>query len=170
MKRRLLTSIAAAAVALGSAGVASANNDYWRREGLLLEVSADPRDGSDFVQVNPQHADQLQLVALNAPVDLRGMTIHFADGRSFYMRARGVLPGQPQMVALPRGCGVITNVQLDYIPAQWRQTDRTPARLQIIPQATFAAYQPWQRYERPSYESRSRRPSWNGYIEGRFRF
>jgi len=36
-------------------------------------------------------------------------------------------------VALPHDCAAITNVQLDYIPAEWRRTDRTPARLQILP-------------------------------------
>lgn len=169
-------------MALGS-GVASANADYWRREGLLLEVSADPRDGMDQVQVNPQRADRIELVALNARVDLRGVTLHFSDGRTFHAHGRGVIPGEPVSIDLPPSCGVITSVDLEYIPADLRRTDRTPARLQIIPRATMHAYRPlpatWrqptyaqQSYQRPSWRYQPARPTatWTGRIEGRFSF
>jgi hypothetical protein len=176
MNIRLLMTIATTGVALASSGVASANSDYWRQNGLLAEVSADPRDGSDFVDVNPMRADAVELVALNAPVDLRGVTFQFSDGRSFHAFAHGVMPGQPMTVELPRNCGVITNVELDYIPADWRRSDRTPARLQLLPIAQSYqqhSYEPgYQRpsnYQRPSYTVRPRH-NWSGYISSSFRF
>ena len=162
MKRRLLLSLVAAGVAVGT-GVASANPSYWHQNGLLLEVSADPRDGSDFVQVNPMRAQGLELTALNATVQLRGMTVRFADGRSFYANAHNVRPGQPVRIDLPHTRSVITNVQLDYIPAEQRRFDRTPARLQIRPiQDRFDRREHYygDRYQRPSY--RYQEPSY-GY-------
>jgi hypothetical protein len=129
MKRRLLIPLITAAAALGS-GVASANATYWAQNGLLLEVSADPRDGSDFVQTNAVTAGSLELVALNDNVRLRGMTVRFSDGRTFSQQMRTIRAGEHVRVDLPENCGVIQNVQLDYGP---QIVDRTPARLQIIP-------------------------------------
>jgi hypothetical protein len=129
MKRRLLIPLIAAGAALGS-GVASANANYWAQNGLLLEVSADPRDGSDFVQTNPVHAQSLELVALNDNVRLRGMTVRFADGRTFSQTMRTIRAGEHVRVDLPANCGTIQGVQLDY---GHQIVDRTPARLQIIP-------------------------------------
>lgn len=129
MNRRLLIPLIAAGVALAS-GVASANASYWRQNGLLLEVSADPRDGTDFVQVDPTRAESLELIALNDVVRLRGLTLHFSDGRTMTRPMSFVRPGEPTRVDLPNACGAITSVELDY----GRQiVDRTPARLQIVP-------------------------------------
>lgn len=187
MKRGLVVSIITAGVALAS-GVASANSDYWRRSGLLLEVSADPRDGSDFVQTDPTRAGRLELVALNDAVRLRSMTVYFSDGRTFSQRMTTIVPGQHVIVDLPGNRGVIQSVQLDY----GRQVvDRTPARLQIIPrdgryassvyerdhrrydyeQPTY--YQP--QYQRPTYRTQPSyyvppQSSWSGSIQGSFRF
>jgi hypothetical protein len=158
MKRRLLIPLITAAAALGS-GVASANATYWAQNGLLLEVSADPRDGSDFVQTNPVHAQSLELVALNDNVRLRGMTIRFADGRTFSQQMRTIRAGEHVRVDLPENCGTIQGVQLDY---GQQIVDRTPARLQIIPredrQIAALPSRPvirdhrWSRYdERPTY-------------------
>src|SRR5262245_24106192 len=156
MNGRLLVTLATLAA---GPSVASANSmDYFRQYGLLAEVSADPRDGSDFVQVNPMHADAVELVALNAPVDLRGMTVRFSDGRSFHTYAHGVLPGQPVTVDLPQGCGVITDVQLDYIPREWRWTDRTPARLQLVPVQRSYYQQPYQEQYQQPYQQQYERP------------
>lgn len=184
-----------------ASGVASANTnahtlEYFRNYGLLLEVSADPRDGSDFVQTNPTRAGKLELVALNDNVRLRGMTVRFSDGRTFYAPMRTIGVGQRVMVDLPENCGVIQGVQLDY----GRQiVDRTPARLQIIPHEDQRLTQPmyprsdrndrWSRYQRPSYQQRYTstyqaptyqqpsyvvrpQPSWSvsGGIQGSFRF
>ena len=184
MKRGLLVSIIGVGVALGS-GVASANARYWQQSGLLLEVSADPRDGSDFVQTNPTHAGRLELVALNDAVRLRGMTVYFSDGRSFSQQMTTIVPGQHVMIDLPYNRGVIQSVQLDY----GRQlVDRTPARLQIIPREDrYAApayghydeqpayYQQPSRYQRPAYRTQPSyyvqpRSSWSGSIQGSFRF
>src|SRR5262245_9796723 len=112
MKRRLVVPLITTGLALAS-GVASANASYWRQAGLLLDVSADPRDGSDFVQTNPTHAGRLELVAFNDVVRLRGMTVYFADGRSFSQRLYTMRPGQRVIVDLPAHCGLIRQVQLD---------------------------------------------------------
>jgi hypothetical protein len=188
MKRRLLVPIITAGVALAS-GVASANPTYWRQNGLLLEVSADPRDGTDFVQTNPTRAGRLELVALNDNVRLRGLTVHFSDGRTFSQAMSTIRPGDRVMVDLPANCGLIQSVELDY----GRQiVDRTTARLQIIPrddQPYFSApvrqrdnrygsyyQQPSYRqptYQQPSYVVRpapQRTTGWSGYIQGSFRF
>lgn len=193
MNRRLLIPLITAGTALAS-GVASANTSqhtlqYFRDYGLLLEVSADPRDGSDFVETNPTHADSLELVALNDAVRLRGMTVRFSDGRTFSQPMRTIMPGERVMVQLPAHCGVIHNVELDY----GRQiVDRTPARLQIIPHANAPIYaQPapvyqrdhrrWDRDDRYGYQQYRTQPSyvvrpaqtntgWSGYIQGSFRF
>lgn len=184
MKRRLLVPIITAGVALAS-GVASANPSYWRDNGLLLEVSADPRDGTDIVQTNPTRAGRLELVALVDAVRLRGMTVHFSDGRVFHQAMSTIRPGDHVMVDLPPNRGVIQRVDLEY----GRQiVDRTPARLQIIPHADLP------RYAQPSYDRRYRRqaptryrvpathyrpaPSytvqpratWSGSVQGSFRF
>ncbi len=191
MKRRLLVPIITAGVALAS-GVASANTnahtlEYFRDYGLLLEVSADPRDGTDFVQTNPTRAGRLELVALNDNVRLRGLTVHFSDGRTFSQPMSTIRPGDRVMVDLPPNCGVIQSVELDY----GRQiVDRTPARLQIIPHEdpVYAApvrqrdhrrygyeqygYQQPYTYQQPTYVVRPapRTTGWSGYIQGSFRF
>lgn len=135
MKRRLFVPIVFAGVALAS-GVASANPQYWRDNGLLLEVSADPRDGRDFVAVDATRADRLELIALNDTVTLRGITLRFADGRAISQRLGAVHPGQPVLVDLPPRSGAITGVELDYGNPAHRRYDRTPARLQIVPHGT----------------------------------
>jgi hypothetical protein len=149
MKSRLLIPIITAATALGS-GVASANATYWAQNGLLLEVSADPRDGSDLVQTNPVHADSLELVALNDNVRLRGLTVRFSDGRTFSQAMQTIRVGDRVRVDLPENCGVIQDVQLDY----GRQlVDRTPARLQIIPHTDRASTYAQPSYAQPTYPS-----------------
>jgi hypothetical protein len=151
MNRRLLVPLITAGVAAAS-GVASANPQYWRDNGLLLEVSADPRDGTDHVQTNLTRAGSLELVALNDTVRARGMTVHFSDGRSFSTSLRNIRPGEPVNVDLPANCGAIRSVDLDY----GRQiVDRTPARLQIIPREDRVA--------RPSWRNRS-------YDDGRYSY
>lgn len=204
MKRRLLVPISTAGVALAS-GVASANTNahtlkYFRDYGLLLEVSADPRDGTDFVQTNPTRAGRLELVALNDNVRLRGLTVHFSDGRTFSQAMSTIRPGDRVMVDLPANCGLIQSVELDY----GRQiVDRTTARLQIIPRedqpyysapvrqrdhryGSYSYQQPSYRkptyqqptyqhptYQQPSYVVRpapQRTTGWSGYIQGSFRF
>lgn len=139
MKRRLLIPLITAGVAAAS-GVASANPQYWRDNGLLLEVSADPRDGADHVQTNLTRADSLELVALGDTVRIRGMTVHFTNGRSFSTSLRSIRPGERVTVDLPARRGAIESVDLDY----GRQVvDRTPARLQIVPHADRVAQPSW---------------------------
>jgi hypothetical protein len=197
MKRRFLVSMITAGVA-ATAGVASANTSahtlqYYRDAGLLLEVSADPRDGTDFVQTNPTRAGKLELVAVNDAVRLRGLTVQFSDGRSFTAPMNTIRVGERVMVDLPENCGVIQSVSLDY----GRQiVDRTPARLQIIPhedqriyaqpapvrvrdhrrwnqQPTYSYQQPTYTYQQSAYVVRpAPRPAatWSGSIQGSFRF
>ncbi len=158
MNRRLIIPLVTAGVAAAS-GVASANPQYWRDNGLLLEVSADPRDGSDHVQTNRTRAGSLELVALNDTVRARGMTVHFSDGRSFTTSLRSIRPGERQTVDLPANCGAITSVDLDY----GRQVvDRTTARLQIIPRADRVARPSWRdRSEQYSYQPAYTQPAYS---------
>lgn len=137
--KRLLSPIIFAGVALVS-GVASANHDaYWNNNGLLLEVSADPRDGRDLVQVDATRADSLELVALNDVVYLRELTLHLSDGRTISQHVGPVQPGAPVEVSLPQSCGAITSVELAYGNPAWRAYDRSDARLQIIPHRAYSA-------------------------------
>ena len=165
MKRRLFVSALVAGGIAAASGVASANPQYWRDNGLLLEVSADPRDGADTVRVDATRASELELVALNAPVTLRGMTLHFADGRSMTRQMNTVRPGQSLLVDLPANCAAITGVTLDYIDADMRRFDRTPARLQIIPRLTrsnvdhHVGYYDSNRYTYPSSSYYVQQPS-----------
>ena len=146
MKRRLFVPMILAGVAAAS-GVASANPTYWRDNGLLLEVSADPRDGTDFVQTNPTHATRLELVALNDNVRVRGITVRFSDGRTFSQPMQTIRRGERVMLQLPANRGVIQTVELDY----GRQiVDRTPARLQIVPRADRVARTGW---HQPTYRT-----------------
>lgn len=178
MKRRLLIPLITAGVAAAS-GVASANPQYWRDNGLLLEVSADPRDGADHVQTNLTRADSLELVALGDTVRIRGMTVHFTNGRSFSTSLRSIRPGERVTVDLPARRGAIESVDLDY----GRQVvDRTPARLQIIPRAERVARTGWHQptyrtlpeptysYQQPAYStvpSYTVRPAPRARIQGR---
>jgi hypothetical protein len=191
MKRRLLVPIVFAGVALAS-GVATANPQYWRDNGLLLEVSADPRDGRDLVNVDPTRADSLELIALHDTVALRGMTLHFADGRAVSRTMGFMQPGQPVRIDLPENCAPITSVELDYGNPAYRRYDRTPARLQIVPHVAphhysryrpqrpayaspvYSSYQPAPQYQAraPHYRVRPRASgwTWSGSIQGSFRF
>jgi hypothetical protein len=146
MHRRLLLPLIAGIAMIS--GVASANPDYWRREGLLLEVSADPRDGTDYVRVNPQHARRLAMVALHDIVDLRGMVIHYADGRAFQPRYHGLIrPGQRVLLDLPPTRAPIVMVELDYGHPELRRRDRTPARLRIYPADGYDRFDRFQHRE-----------------------
>lgn len=148
MKIRFVVPVVLAGVAL-AAGVASANPTYWREHGLLLEVSADPRDGTDHVRTNPTRATRLELVALNAPVRLRGITVRFADGRTFSQPMSTIHPGERVVLELPRRAGIIQAVDLEY----GRQiVDRTPARLQIVPHDDVR-YAPIQRRDPRRYST-----------------
>lgn len=157
MKRRLFVPIVFAGLALAS-GVASANPQYWRDNGLLLEVSADPRDGRDFVAVDATRADSLELIALNDTVTLRGITLRFSDGRAMSQRLGAVQPGQPVLVDLPPNCGAITGVELDYGNPAYRRYDRTPARLQIVPHRTRHDYS-----QHPGYAGHTGYPAYSGH-------
>ena len=66
-----------------------------------FEVSADPRDGTDFVQTNPTHATSLELVALNDNVRLRRQTVHFWTAARSRIRCRRIRPGEHVRVDLP---------------------------------------------------------------------
>lgn len=152
MKIRFAVPVVLAGVAL-AAGVASANPTYWREHGLLLEVSADPRDGADHVRTNPTRATHLELVALQAPVRLRSITVRFADGRTFSQAMDTIHPGERLFLQLPPRAGIIQGVDLEY----GRQiVDRTPARLQIVPHEDARYAQPnrylGDRRYAPSYE------------------
>lgn len=150
MNRRLFVPLLLAGMAAAS-GVASANTDYWRNNGLILEVSADPRDGMDHVRIDPMRASQVELIALNDVVSLHGITLHFSDGRAMSRPLSFVRPGQPVLVDLPHRCEPITSIDLDYGDPGMRYDDRTRARLQIVPRMTREIEPPQVGYYEPAY-------------------
>lgn len=103
----------------------------------LGEVSADPRDGADFVDLQELFGTghgrftELRLRAREAPVRLRGIRIELADGRTVNRRLLRVLaPGESLAIALPPSRG-IEHLVIDYGDREDRPTDRTPARLEL---------------------------------------
>ena len=114
-------------------GLASANPYRYQEQNKLAEVSADPRDGGDRIQLPPGQFSYLELRARDAPVMLRDFIVRFADGRVIHTGSRGtIIPGQGRVVYLPQTSAPIVDVIADYGPPQYRRFDRTPARLEIF--------------------------------------
>jgi hypothetical protein len=157
---RTLTWLTTIALALAP-GLASADhqNTYYpqyarpelapryQQQNKLAEVSADPRDGSDRIQLPPGQFAYLELRAREAPIVLRDFIVRFADGRMIRTGSRGtIVPGQGRVVNLPQTGAPIVEVIAEYGQpygaygaygsygayrhAAWN--DRTPARLEIF--------------------------------------
>jgi len=114
----------------------------YQQQNKLAEVSADPRDGSDRIQLPPGEFAYLELRARDAPVMLRDFIVRFADGRTIRTGSRGtIIPGQGRVVNLPQTGAPIVEVIAEYGAPRYghygayRRTgwyDRTPARLEIF--------------------------------------
>jgi hypothetical protein len=111
----------------------------YQQQNKLAEVSADPRDGSDRIQLPPGQFAYLELRAREAPIMLRDFIVRFADGRSIRTGSRGtIVPGQGRVVNLPQTGVPIVEVIAEYGGQQYgayRRVgwyDRTPARLEIF--------------------------------------
>jgi len=115
----------------------------YQQQNKLAEVSADPRDGSDRIQLPPGQFAYLELRAREAPIMLRDFIVRFADGRAIRTGSRGtIVPGQGRVVNLPQTGVPIVEVIAEYGSSpQYHQYgayrragwyDRTPARLEIF--------------------------------------
>lgn len=133
--------IALLAGALSIPSIASADDAYddsGRHGGYgyrtpVAEVSADPRDGADLIDIHTRaRFSRLELRAREAPVRLRGVQVRFDDGHKedFWMH-RVLAPGQSTFIELPRR-HVIDKILVDYGDSEHRRWDRTPARLEIF--------------------------------------
>ncbi|HEU0030273.1 MAG TPA: hypothetical protein VFQ53_06570 [Kofleriaceae bacterium] len=125
----------ALAAALAVPGVAAAHTDpEVSRRDRLLEVSADPRDGADVVDLSG-HAryTALELRAREATVRLRGVDVRFADGRVMHHPEYKVLaPGESHTIVLPPSAGRVVSLVIDYGDRDDRWSDRTAARLEVF--------------------------------------
>jgi hypothetical protein len=119
-----LMCLAAAAASLAIPAVASADHGAQ-----ITEVSADPRDGADRIELDERaRYGRLELRAREAPVQLREVRIIAADGSSRVQRVRRILaPGESFFLDLPVRARIDALV-VDYGP---QRTDRTAARLEI---------------------------------------
>jgi hypothetical protein len=141
------TTLIAAAIALAVPSLASAEPEYrydhsynynqgfrGERE-RLTEVSADPRDGADFVQLPTRgRFAYLELRARADRVRLHSVQVQFVNGRfSNYTFNRVLMPGESQWIAIPRAGRFlpINALIIDYGDPRTRWQDRTPARLEI---------------------------------------
>ena len=121
--RHVLPIVAALAAA---SSVASADSR------LVTEVSADPRDGIDYIPVGNLHTERLELVGMADTVDLHSLVVRFADGRATRpLRHALIYPGQRVDVDLPPDAAGIASLELDYGRPEDRARDRTDARLQV---------------------------------------
>jgi hypothetical protein len=130
MKRHLVIPLIAGA-ALAS-GLASADVVDHSRRRMILEVSADPRDGMDTVRLDNVRTDKLELLARNSRVDLHGVIIQFTNGRVMRLDQRRILrPGELVHIDVPDH-RAIAAISFDYGRPEWRRRDRTDARLQVF--------------------------------------
>ncbi|MBX3156557.1 MAG: hypothetical protein KF773_11195 [Deltaproteobacteria bacterium] len=112
----------------------------------IAEVSADPRDGADRVDLElGRRTTAIELRARAAPVRLHSVRILTADGRSRVQRVeRWLAPGESLTLDLPRSVPLDALV-LDYGDPATRPTDRTPARLELYAVSDQRREVGWQR-------------------------
>jgi hypothetical protein len=104
----------------------------YQERNKLAEVSADPRDGRDVIQLPAGDFDYLELRARDAPIVLRDVMVQFADGSVMHTGSRGtIIPGQGRVVDLPRGRSPVVALIADY-GGGYRRWERTPARLEVF--------------------------------------
>ena len=169
-KLSLLALVAASAAFPAVASAARGDGratDHWTK---LAEVSADPRDGLDYVELNGPRVDRLVLRAREDEVTLHGVTIRFADGRVWRPRAvRFLAPGERLLIDLPAHRRIDTIV-LDYGERHLRRRDRTPARLEIYGQADRARDRDERRDHYDRYDrDRERHDRYDSYDRDRLR-
>jgi hypothetical protein len=131
-------SIIAFAALLGSTaitGVAHADHRdtktvSWNK---LAEVSADPRDGTDVLEISTRaRFDRLELRAREGDVELAGMTIYFADGTSYRPHlTQHIEINNQQDIDLPARSRPIDAIEFDYVDTQGTTGARTKARLEV---------------------------------------
>jgi hypothetical protein len=119
MSRKFLSGLFLIAL-VGSAAAAPIRRLY------ISEMSANPRSGSVTANLHHAWASHVALRAMNDPMDIRHITLHMSDGRSYDvpypMRLR---PGEEGVVALPcRTRCTIDAISLEYDPRDQREGAR----------------------------------------------
>jgi hypothetical protein len=129
---RSLVFIAAAAALAAAPAAAHARHDLSDPV-RLAEVSADPRDGTDTIELRSlRHFTHLELRARAALVDIHGLGLRFHDGRVAWMDVRArIAPGERRTIELPREARRAEALLVDYGDPALRRRDRTPARLEL---------------------------------------
>jgi hypothetical protein len=125
-----------AAASLGAASPAFAHGDRalsLSHPVRLAEVSADPRDGADTIQIRGLGGfSHLELRAREDLVDIHGLGLRLPGGRIEWldMRAR-IAPGEQRAIELPPEARRADAIVVDYGDREHRRRDRTPARLEV---------------------------------------
>jgi hypothetical protein len=116
------------AISLIAAGATTAAAGPIRRT-YISEMSANPDAGSVTANLHHATASHIGLVAVNDPIDIRKVTLHMSDGRSYVVpNPIRVRDGEQGVVALPcRTRCTIDAVSLEYD----RRDQRQGARVRI---------------------------------------
>jgi hypothetical protein len=99
------------------------------RRTYISEMSANPDAGSVTANLHHAVASHIGLVAVNDPIDVRKVTLHMSDGRSYVVpNAIRLRTGEQGVVALPcRTRCTIDAISLDYD----RRDQKEGARVRI---------------------------------------
>jgi hypothetical protein len=119
MSRKLLAGLFLV-VAAGAAAAGPIRRTY------ISEMSANPRSGSVTANLHHAWASHVALRALGDPMDIRRVTLHMSDGRSYLVPyAIRLRPGEEGVVALPcRTRCTIDAISLEYDPRDQREGAR----------------------------------------------
>jgi len=119
MNRKLLAGlIVSAAVGTASAGPI--------RRTYISEMSANPRAGSVTANLHHAYASHVALVPQNDPTDIRKITLHMSDGRSYVVpHPMRLQAGEQGVIALPcRARCTIDAISLEYDQRDQREGAR----------------------------------------------
>ncbi len=123
---------ALAAAAVGAAPTLAHASHDLSDPVRLAEVSADPRDGTDTIELRSLRGfTHLELRARAARVDIHGLGLRLHDGRVEWLDVRArIAPGEQRTIELPAEARRAEALLVDYGDPALRRRDRTPARLE----------------------------------------
>lgn len=122
------------AASLAATSPALAHTDHQPSQPVrLAEVSADPRDGADTIELRGLRGfTHLELRAREARVDIHGLGLRLPGGRVEWMDIRArIAPGDQRVIELPPDARRADAIVVDYGDPELRRRDRTPARLEL---------------------------------------
>lgn len=102
----------------------------------LAEVSADPRDGIDTIELRDRSGlrgfTHLELRARTELVDIHGLGLRLPDGHVAWLNVREqIAPGELRRIELPYEARRAEAILVDYGAPAYRLRDRTQARLEL---------------------------------------